>query len=213
MRSVQHSMQRTGATRRDMEKKTQMGKMQLDAMGAMLKMQSKQRIRCGEHLGGTAQDGAAAIPLYNPRMKAMHVTDLAINRAMGMQPAPAGRDHILELPESAMPVNHVGTIHASVQFALAEAGSGEFLLRQLGEAQEQAFAVLRTSTVKFRKPEHGELRAIAQFADANAAQWSAALASRGRALVPILIEVADTQGVVTMTGRFDWFLQKQRDEA
>lgn len=147
----------------------------------------------------------------------MHVTDLAINSAMGMQLAPAGRDHILELPESPLLINHLGTIHASVQFALAEAASGEFLLRQLGQAQDheqqQAFAVLRTSNVKFRKPAHGELRAIAQFADTDAAQLSAALASRGRALVAILVEVADTQGVVTMTGQFDWFLQHHLDKA
>jgi hypothetical protein len=72
----------------------------------------------------------------------MHVTDLAINRAMGMRLAPPGSDHILGLPESPGPrgallLNHLGTIHASVQFALAEAAphiSGEFLLRQLGEA-------------------------------------------------------------------------------
>lgn len=143
----------------------------------------------------------------------MHVTDLAINGALGMQLAPAGCEHILELPGSALLINHVGTIHASVQFALAEAGSGEFLLRQLGEAQEQVFAVLRTSTVKFRKPAHGELRAIARFADTDAAQLSAALASRGRALVAILVVVADTQGVVTMSGQFEWFLEQQRDKA
>jgi Domain of unknown function (DUF4442) len=157
-------------------------------------------------------------------MQVMHVTDLAINRAMGIQLAPPGSDHILELPESpaALLLNHVGTVHASVQFALAEAASGEFLLRQLGESglsegeQEQVFAVLRTSTVKFRKPAplgFGKLRASARFEDTprtsptDAAHVSAALASRGRALVAILVEVADAQGVVTMTGQFDWFLQ------
>ena len=108
-----------------------------------------------------------------------------------------------------MLINHLGTIHASVQFALAEAGSGEYLLRELGEAQDQAFAVLRTSTVKFRKPAHGALRARAQFADTNAPALFAELASRGRALVAILVEVADAQGVVTMSGQFDWFLQHQ----
>jgi hypothetical protein len=168
----------------------------------------------------------------------MHVTDLAINRAMGMQLAPAGSDHILELPESspgspgsgALLINHLGTIHASVQFALAEAASGEFLLCQLGEAglseggREQVFAVLRTATVKSRKPAppgFGQLRATARFADTpgtaptDAAQLSATLATRGRALVAILVEVADAQGVVTMTGQFDWFLQQYRppDEA
>lgn len=147
----------------------------------------------------------------------MHVTDLAINSALGMRLAPPGSDHILEMggAESALLINHLGTIHASVQFALAEAASGEFLLRQLGEAHENALAVLRTSTVKFRKPAppNGELRASAQFADTDASKLSAALASRGRALVAILVEVADAlggKGVVTMTGEFDWFLQQPR---
>ncbi|MCI0629716.1 MAG: hypothetical protein L0Y44_03570 [Phycisphaerales bacterium] len=97
-----------------------------------------------------------------------HVTDLAINRAMGMQLAPHGSDHIVTLPASppggapgsgALLLNHVGSVHASVQFALAEAASGELLLQHLGAAQvsagdslwrDQVFAVLRTSSVKFR---------------------------------------------------------------
>ena len=139
----------------------------------------------------------------------MHVTDLALNQTLGMQLAPAGSGHVLELPESALLLNHVGTIHASVQFALAEAGSGEFLLQQLGEAQGETFAVLRTSEVKFRKPAYGALRASARFADGDADSLSSELAARGRALVSVLVEVADAQGAVTMTGRYDWFLQRQ----
>src|SRR5262245_21304750 len=143
-----------------------------------------------------------------------------------MRLAPPGSDHILELHESAgergaLLINHVGTIHASALFALAEAASGEFLLRQLGEAglseggQQQVLAVLRASTVKFRKPAlpNGELRASAKFADTDAAQLSALLASRGRTLVAIFVEIADAQkggGVVTMSGQFDWFLQQHR---
>jgi hypothetical protein len=139
----------------------------------------------------------------------MHVTDLAINKALGMQLAPAGHDHILEMPESPLVLNHVGTIHASAQFALAEASSGEFLLRHLGESQSHVFAVLRKSEVKFRKPAHGVLRASARLADGVAAALPAELSSRGRALISVLVEVADAQGVVTMSGQYDWFLQKQ----
>jgi len=160
-------------------------------------------------------------------MRAMHVTDLAINRALGMRLAPAGSDHVLELGSPAsspgsgdrasLLVNHVGTIHASVQFALAEAASGEFLLRQLREShpQEQVLAVLRTSSVKFRKPAAPdvELRATARFAETDAAQLSVELKSRGRTLVAILVEIADARGVITMTGQFDWFLQQQSDQA
>jgi acyl-coenzyme A thioesterase PaaI-like protein len=138
----------------------------------------------------------------------MHVTELALNHALGMELAPAGAGHVLEMPESPLVLNHVGTIHASAQFALAEAGSGEFLLRELGEKQGEVFAVLRSSEVKFRKPAHGTLRASARFAEGTAEAVFAELFGRGRAVVSILLEVADAQGVVTMTGRYDWFLQR-----
>ncbi len=139
----------------------------------------------------------------------MHVTDLAINRTLGMQLAPVSNAHILEMPESPLLLNHVGTIHASAQFALAEASSGEFLLRHLSDAPGQVFAVLRTSDVKFRKPAPGTLRASARFAEGVAESLATELVSRGRALASVLVEVADEQGVVTMTGQYDWFLQRQ----
>ena len=143
----------------------------------------------------------------------MHVTDLPINKKLGMQLAPVGNGHILEMPESPLLLNHVGTVHASVQFALAEASSGEFLLRHLGDAQSQVFAVLRTSDVKFRKPAHGVLRASARFADDIAESLITELASRGRALASVLVEVTDAQGVATMSGQYDWFLQRQTNAA
>jgi acyl-coenzyme A thioesterase PaaI-like protein len=139
----------------------------------------------------------------------MHVTDLAINKALGMRLTTTGNGHILEMPESPLHLNHVGTVHASVQFALAEAGSGEFLLRHLGDGQSQVFAVLRTSDVKFRKPAHGGLRASARFAEGLADSLATELSSRGRAVASVLVEIADAQGVVTMTGKYDWFLQRQ----
>lgn len=139
----------------------------------------------------------------------MHVTDLPINKTLGMQLASASDGHILEMSESPLLLNHVGTVHASAQFALAEASSGEFLLRHLGDAQSQVFAVLRTSEVKFRKPAHGPLRASARFADGVSDPLADELVSRGRALVSLLVEVADAQGVVTMSGKYDWFLQQQ----
>ena len=96
-----------------------------------------------------------------------------------------------------------------MQFALAEASSGEFLLRYLGDAQSQILAVLRTSDVKFRRPAHGALRASARFANGVADTLSAELTARGRVLASVLVEVADAQGVITMTGQYDWFLQRQ----
>jgi acyl-coenzyme A thioesterase PaaI-like protein len=139
----------------------------------------------------------------------MHVTDLPINKMLGMKLAqPSDHHAILDLPESPLLLNHVSTVHASAQFALAEAASGEFLLRALDQSQSRPFAVLRTSNVKFRKPARGALRASARFANGTAESVSAELTSRGRALASVWIEVADAAAVVTMTGQFDWFLQQ-----
>lgn len=139
----------------------------------------------------------------------MHVTDLAINKIMGMRFAAPGDSHILEMPESPLLLNHLGSIHAGMQFALAEACSGAFLQLHLPGWQDQVMAILRTSEVKFRNPAHGCLRAAAQFDGASAASLSNQLAARGRTLATVLVEVSDAQGVVTMNGRYHWFLQEQ----
>jgi hypothetical protein len=39
----------------------------------------------------------------------MHVTELAINQTMGMQLAGPEAGHLLELPETPLLLNHVGT--------------------------------------------------------------------------------------------------------
>jgi acyl-coenzyme A thioesterase PaaI-like protein len=140
----------------------------------------------------------------------MHVTDLPINQALGMQLAAQESAHLLDLPESPLLLNHVGTIHASVQFALAEACSGEFLLAALVDTQSQVLAVLRTSEVKFRKPAHGSLRASAHLSEETKMALLNELSSRGRVLIPVEVTVSDAKDVVTMTGQFTWFLQRHK---
>jgi acyl-coenzyme A thioesterase PaaI-like protein len=130
---------------------------------------------------------------------------------LGLKLAADGDPSILVLPESPLALNHIGTVHAGVQFVLAEACSGEFLLRHLGNDSRHIFAVLRRSSVKFRKPAHGQLRTAAQFLKTSKAALKEELASRGRAFVSILVDVSDANGFVTMSGQYDWFLRRQSD--
>ena len=143
--------------------------------------------------------------------EAMHVTELAIHKMLGMHLAPPNDAHILVLPESPLTLNHVGTVHAGVQFVLAEACSGEFLLRHLGNDPHDVFAVLHTSNVKFRHPARGELRAAAQFFEKPQPSLTDELTSRGRVFVSVLVDVSDADAVVTMSGQYDWFLRRQSD--
>ena len=138
----------------------------------------------------------------------MHVTELEIHKLMGMRLAGEGEAHILELPESPLLLNHLGTVHAGVQFVLAEACGGEFLLRHFGHDASQGLAVLRTAQVKFCKPARGRLRAAARFNRAFDLSL-ARLASRGQSFASVFVEVSDENGVVTLRGQYDWFLRRK----
>jgi hypothetical protein len=115
----------------------------------------------------------------------MHVTEIPIHKLMGMRLAAAGEPDIVELPEAPL------------------------LFRRFGCGPSKVFAAPRTSKVKFRRPAHGNLRASARLEEKSGASPTDQLASRGHALTAVLVEVMDANDVVTMSGRYDWFLRRQ----
>ncbi len=137
----------------------------------------------------------------------MKVVDLAINAALGMKESEPGESHLLELPVSSLSKNHVGSVHASAQFALAEACSGQWLCLQLKGIQDRVFPLLRHSNVKFRKPAQGRLLAFADPVEGQAHNLTDTLNTKGRLLVAIQVSVQDENQQTTMTGQFDWYLQ------
>src|SRR6185312_14932825 len=91
---------------------------------------------------------------------AVKATDLAFNQRLGLAAAPAGAAHLLELSLTPALHNHLGTMHAAAQFALAEAASAECLQRHFGAALGEVFAVVRGVEVKYRRPATGDLLAF-----------------------------------------------------
>jgi acyl-coenzyme A thioesterase PaaI-like protein len=135
-------------------------------------------------------------------------TDLALNRHLGIVAAPAGTEHLLEMPFTPALRNHLGTVHAAAQFALAEAASAECLQRHFGTAVGEVFAVVRGVEVKYRKPATGDLLAFGTPDAGTAAGLVAELAARGRASAVILIDLKDRTGTLTFHGKFDWFISR-----
>jgi len=86
----------------------------------------------------------------------MDITELPFNRFLGLRKAPAEGGALLVLPESPDYANHLGTVHASAQFALAEVTSGEFLFRNL-PAIAGLVPVVRRFEAKFKRPANGML--------------------------------------------------------
>jgi acyl-coenzyme A thioesterase PaaI-like protein len=139
---------------------------------------------------------------------ALKATDLAYNRALGVCDAPAGAEHLLELPFVPLVHNHLGTMHAAAQFSLAEAASAECLQRRFGAAVGPVFAVVRGVEVKYRRPATGDLLAFGRPDEATAANLLAELESRGRANAVILIDLKDRAGTLTFHGKFEWFISR-----
>jgi hypothetical protein len=134
------------------------------------------------------------------------VTDLPFNSFLGIQIA-TEPSKLLQLPSGGQYLNHLGTVHASAQLAVAEASSGEFLLRHF-RSTEGIVPVVRRLEAKFRKPANGTVTSTVTAASTALEQLDAELASKGRALIPITVELHDQSGAHTLSATVEWFIQR-----
>jgi acyl-coenzyme A thioesterase PaaI-like protein len=134
------------------------------------------------------------------------VTELPFNRFLGLETATAA-PKLLQLPAGAQYLNHLGTVHASAQLALAEASSGEFLLRHLGPATD-VVPVVRRLEAKFRKPANGAITSTVSTLPEALAPVRTELGSRGRALASIAVDVHDESGAHTLSATVEWFVTR-----
>jgi hypothetical protein len=134
------------------------------------------------------------------------VTELPFNSFLGIQTT-SEAGHLLRLPAGEQYLNHLGTVHASAQVALAEASSGEFLLKHFGST-DGLLPIVRRLEAKFRKPANGAVTSTASAAPESLAQLDAELAAKGRSLIPITVELHDASGAHTLSATVEWFVQR-----
>ena len=104
--------------------------------------------------------------------------------------------------------NHIGTIHASAQFTLAETASGLFLQEEFSDIKREVLPLLRSSTVKYKSPSTTKLKAVATVSDEVKSKFKEQFLKKGRATVAVEVELRDSEDVVTMVGEFVWFVQR-----
>src|SRR5579864_3697668 len=85
----------------------------------------------------------------------MDILAIPFNQLLGIKRAQRDPPYLLELDDRESYANHIGTVHACAQLALAEASSAEYLLRTFKDDGQDAVAVVRTVQAKFRKPLKG----------------------------------------------------------
>jgi acyl-coenzyme A thioesterase PaaI-like protein len=109
--------------------------------------------------------------------------------------------------------NHVGTIHASAQFALAETANGEHLQSLFPELSGKVIPVLREAKVKFRKPAEKSISAYSSVTDDSISVFRDQFSKKGRSTIEVTVEVNDLDNTVTCSGIFKWFVQRISDDA
>lgn len=139
----------------------------------------------------------------------MDIASLPFSQLIGLQINEPSADTLVSLPAGPQYGNHLGTVHAAALLAVAESGSGEFLLRHLGKGQSTGFVpVVRKIEARFRKPAHGAVAARCPVADEELARWSRELAERGRLSAVVPVEVHDEHGTLTLGANIEWFITR-----
>jgi acyl-coenzyme A thioesterase PaaI-like protein len=113
---------------------------------------------------------------------------------------------VLQLPAGPQYLNHLGTVHASAQLALAEASSGEFLLKAIGNVTG-IVPIVRRLEAKFRKPAQGTLVSSVSVPQ-GIESLRAELETKGRALISVQVELHDKSGAHTLSASVEWFFAR-----
>jgi acyl-coenzyme A thioesterase PaaI-like protein len=134
----------------------------------------------------------------------MKVSDLPFNQALGIA---VGVDGAITLRIKDEHKNHLGTAHASVIYAIAEACSGEWIIRTVAQQFPNAFAVTRAGNIQYKKPGGGTLTAQVAKASIRPTDLIQQISSRNMSRVTIDVQVNSTD-ITVATAAFEWLIQK-----
>ncbi len=139
----------------------------------------------------------------------MNVLDLPFNKILLIKKSDVP-DTILMLEDRTEYQNHLGTVHASAQYSLAEASSGEILERNFGDWKGAYFPVVRRVEAKYKNPAKGRLFSTGFIEQDSAMKAKKELSEKGRTLVDVIVRIVDEEKNVTLEGLFTWFIAKSK---
>lgn len=95
----------------------------------------------------------------------MDITQIPFNKFIGIRKCPSPDKGQLMLQASEQYTNHLNTVHASAQFALGEAASGEFLLQRFKNVVDKMvlIPVVRKSGSKIQKGRQRRDKGISEY--------------------------------------------------
>lgn len=135
----------------------------------------------------------------------MDITKLPFNECIGLDRS-SDEGFVFRLPADVRYTNHLGTVHASALMALAEATSGELLLRALGGTGMDVIPVVRRFECKFRKAAASAIRSRGEIPADVIASFISTLRSKNRATIDFAVEVCDESSACVLSASVEWFV-------
>ena len=139
----------------------------------------------------------------------MTIDEVPFNRLIGLRREPAGGEFAVSLPAGSQYHNHLGIVHAAAQLALAEAASGDWMLRNFGERAAEFVAVVRRMETKFKQPARGRILGKATVSAEARARFAAELATKRALTFALRVDVFDEAGAHSLTGSVEWFITRR----
>ena len=134
----------------------------------------------------------------------MKATDIEFVKLVGIEQS----QNSVSLAYKKDVLNHIESIHASAQFTLAETQSGLYLQELFPELVGKVIPMLRESKIKYKKPALKTIVAFASCSDENIMKFKEQFAKKGRSTLSVSVDVKDSEGVLTASSEFIWFVQK-----
>lgn len=139
----------------------------------------------------------------------MNIEDIPFNRLIGLQREPDGGQWAVSLPAGSQYHNHLGIVHAAAQLAVAEAASGDWMLRHFGARAVDFIAVVRRMETKFKQPARGKILGKATVSEAARALLAEEMATRRAMSFTVRVDVHDATGAHALTGTVEWFITRR----
>lgn len=137
----------------------------------------------------------------------MDILSLPFNEFLGLQLIEIDGCQVVCLDAQTHHQNHLGTVHAGAVYSVAEAAGGQALLQQVDLKLDEVLAVVRSATVKYRRPATGQLTALGRISDAAVEQFLTQFQEKGRGFVDVPVRVSSA-GDDVLTGEFQWFVTR-----
>jgi uncharacterized protein (TIGR00369 family) len=145
-------------------------------------------------------------------VNAMLTQGVPFNKVLGVRVVAVEPERAeVAIPEAPQLLNHVGTAHAAVEFALGDAASGAMVVSAFRDVQAQGYIPLVASArIAYLKPARGELRGVATLPEETQRLARAEVESSGKARFSVPIEIRDAGGTLVAEVVFEWALVKPR---